>query len=236
MTEKIKTGIEELDVILDGGLPRGHAVLLAGSCGTGKTILSQEFLFAGAKEYDEVGIYISLSESREKMISNLEGFDFYDTKMMEQNKIKIVDITQDARLMNLEPLTVNGVMNMISSIIRDSEAKRVVIDSVTAICNSLGNEKNIRDFLFELGLQLEYLDCTTLFISEVPPMEFTYSVFGVEEFIADGVILLREMEDKTGNLIRTLQVVKMRGVNHSRARNAMEITQAGIQLKPMFEL
>jgi len=236
MTEKIKTGIEELDSILEGGIPRGHSVLLAGSCGTGKTILSQEFLFAGAREYDEVGIYISLSESREKMISNLESFEFYDAKMMEENKIKIVDITQDARLMNLEPLTVNGVMNMISSIIRDSEAKRVVIDSVTAICNSLGNEKNIRDFLFELGLQLEYLDCTTLFISEVPPMEFTYSVFGVEEFIADGVILLREMEDKTGNLIRTLQVVKMRGVHHSRARNAMEITQTGIQLKPMFEI
>ena len=170
------------------------------------------------------------------MIANLESFSFYDAKLMEQNKIKIVDITQDARLMNLEPLTVNGVMNMISSIIRDSEAKRVVIDSVTAICNSLGTEKNIRDFLFELGLQLEYLDCTTLFISEVPPMEFTYSVFGVEEFIADGVILLREHEDKSGNLIRTLQVVKMRGVNHSRARNVMEITKDGIQLKPMFEL
>jgi len=236
MVEKIKTGVAELDDILDGGIPKGHNILLAGSCGTGKTIFSEQFLFAGAKDYDEIGIYISLSESREKMIANLESFKFYDSKMMEQNKIKIVDITQDARLMNLEPLTVNGVMNMISSIIRDSEAKRVVIDSVTAICNSLGTEKNIRDFLFELGLQLEYLDCTTMFISEVPPMEFTYSVFGVEEFIADGVILLREYEDKTGNLIRTLQVVKMRGVDHSRARNVLEITKDGIQLKPMFEL
>lgn len=235
MVEKVKTGIQELDNILDGGIPRGHSVLLAGSCGTGKTILSQQFLFTGAREFDETGIYVSLSESRDKMIRNLESFGFYDQKLVESDKIKIVDITQDARLMNLEPLTVNGIMNMISSMIRDSGAKRVVLDSLTAICNSLESEKNIRDFLFELGLQLEYLECTTLFVSEIPPMKFQYSVFGVEEFIADGVILLTELEQK-GDLIRTLQVVKMRGVNHSRARHIVEITGDGIVLKPMFEL
>lgn len=234
MVRKIKTGIEGLDSLLGGGIPQGHSVLLAGSCGTGKTILSQEFLFTGAKE-GENGIYITLSESRDKMIRNMEEFNFFDTDIVESNKIKIVDMTQDARLMNLEPLTVNGIMNMITSIIRDSKAERVVIDSITAICNILSDDKSIRELLFELGLQLQYLDCTTIFISEIPPMKFQYSVFGIEEFISDGVILLSEFEDK-GDLIRTLQVVKMRGVGHARNRQIMQITKEGIELKPMFEI
>ncbi|HEX55328.1 MAG: circadian clock protein KaiC [Candidatus Altiarchaeales archaeon] len=235
MVELIKTGIPELDEILNGGIPRGNSVLLAGSCGTGKTILSEQFLFTGARENDEVGIYISLSEPRDKILSNLEPFKFYDSRLVEEEKIKIVDITQDARLINLEPLTVNGIISMIGSIIRDSGAQRVVIDSLTAICNSLGNERNIREFIFELGLQLGYLDCTTIFISEIQPMKFQYSVYGVEEFIADGVILLSEFEDK-GDLIRTLQVVKMRGVKHARNKHILEITEEGVKLKPMFEL
>ncbi|MBN2251009.1 MAG: AAA family ATPase [Candidatus Altiarchaeota archaeon] len=235
MVERIKTGIESLDNLLEGGLPKSHCVLLAGSCGTGKTILCQQFLFTGARESDETGIYISLSESREKMIGYLEQFEFYDKALLDSNRIRIVDITQDSRLMNLEPLNVKSIMNMIVSVIRENNARRVVIDSVTAICNSLQDASEIREFLFELGLQLQYLDCTTILISEVPPMAFQYSVFGIEEFITDGVILMRELENK-GDLLRTLQVVKMRGVAHSRNRNILEISTRGIELKPMFEI
>lgn len=234
--EKIKTGIETLDAILEGGIPRKHSILLAGSCGTGKTILSQTFLFTGAKYYNEPGLYISLSESKEKMLSYLSHFEFFDQRVIEEQKIRVVDITEDLRLRNLEPLTVESVMNIIISVIKETKAKRVVIDSVTAICNSLNKEANIRDFLFELGLQLQYLDCTTILISEIPPMSFQYSVFGIEEFITDGVILMREIETKGGDLLRTLQVIKMRGVAHTRNRNIVEITNKGIELKPMFEI
>ena len=232
--EKLKTGVKELDDILGGGIPKGHSVLLAGSCGTGKTILSQQFLFTGSKDYNDLGIYIILSESEGKMVENLKNFSFFDKKLLDEGKVKILDITQDARLTNLEPLTVGGMLNMITSIIRDSEAKRVVVDSITAVCNSLGSEKKVRDFILELGLQLQYSNCTTLFISEVPPMKLKYSMFGVEEFIADGVILLKEYEHKA-DLLRTLQVIKMRGVNHSRAKHLLEITDSGISLKPWFE-
>jgi len=229
----ISTGIKGLDELLTGGIPEGNSVLLAGSCGTGKTILSEEILFKGA-ENNEVGVYISLSESRDKIIQNIEGFSFYKPEFLENGMIHILDITEDARLVNLEPLTVNGIINMIASIIRDGGAKRVVIDSVTGICNTLGSERKIREFIFELGLQLSYLDCTTIFISEVPPMVHQYSVYGIEEFIADGVILLGYYEDR-GELIRTLQTVKMRGVNHSRKKQIVEITTDGIVLKPTFD-
>jgi circadian clock protein KaiC len=81
---------------------------------------------------------------------------------------------------------------------------------------------------------LMYLDCTSILISEIPPLTFKYSMFGVEEFIADGVIMLSEFERK-GELLRALQVIKMRGINHSRNKHVMEILREGITLVPMFK-
>jgi len=170
------------------------------------------------------------------MLSYLKDFSFYNQAAVDGNKVRIVDITENLMLRNLEPLTVESVLKVITNEIKTSGAKRVVIDSVTAICNSLKEESNVRDFLFELGMQLQYLDCTAILISEIPPMKFQYSVFGVEEFITDGVILMRELENKSGDLLRTLQVVKMRGVLHSRNRNLVEISQKGLEIKPIFEV
>jgi len=235
MAEKIRTGIEGLDNLLDGGLPKAHCILLAGSCGTGKTILCQQFLFTGAREYNDSGVYISLSESRDKMVGYLEQFEFFDRAYIDSRLIRIVDITQDPRLMNFQPLSARTILDIIVSVIRENNAKRVVIDSLTAICTALGDDADIRGFIFELGLQLQFLNCTTILISEVPPMSFQYSVYGIEEFITDGVILMRELENK-GDLLRTLQVVKMRGAGHSRSRSILEISTKGVELKPMFEL
>lgn len=234
MQEQLKTGIEGLDNILAGGIPRGHLVLLAGSCGTGKTILATEFLFRGAKEHDETGLYISLIEPREKIIANLEDFSFFDMKLVESGKIKIVDISQDARLRGIEPQNVSGLLTLFRSIIEDSGAKRVVIDSITSICGNLADDKRIRDFVFELDFQLMYMGCTTVMISEIPPQTFVYSVYGVEEFVADGVILITEFERK-GDLIRALQVIKMRGMNHSRNKYVLKILEDGVTLIPMFK-
>ena len=233
MQEKLKTGIDTLDAILDGGIPKSHSVLLSGSCGTGKTIVSQIFLFEGAKK-GETGMYISLSEPPDKMIKNLEDFKFFDIKLIRNGKIRIVDITQDSRLKGMDPTDVRGVINLIRSMIQEADAQRVVIDSVTAISRAMGEDQKVREFIMELGFQLCYLGCTSIMISEIPPQQFMYSIYGIEEFIVDGVILLSEFEQKS-DLLRTLQVIKMRGVNHSRSKHLMKISNEGIELVPMFE-
>ncbi|MBD3388869.1 MAG: AAA family ATPase [Candidatus Altiarchaeales archaeon] len=232
MPEQLKTGIEGLDGILEGGIPKGHCVLLAGSCGTGKTVMCQQFLFDGARNGDN-GVYISLVEPMEKIIKNMSPFGFYDQKLVDEGKVKIVDMMQDTRLRGIEFNNIEGLLGIIRSIIDDNEAERVVIDSVTALCENIQEKNNIRDFILELGFQLMYQECTTIMISEIPPQTFKYSVFGVEEFIADGVVLLSEFERK-GELIRALQVIKMRGVAHSRNKHVMKILDEGINLIPMF--
>ncbi len=233
MQEQVKTGVEGLDEILAGGIPKGHNVLLAGSCGTGKTILGEQFLFDGARK-KEVGIYIALAEPREKIVKNMEDFKFYDQKLVDSGMVKIIDVSQDVRLRGLDMQNVSGVINLIRSIVQDNNAKRVVLDSITSLGEALGEEKKIRDFIFELGMQLAYMGSTMIMISEIPPQTFVYSVFGVEEFIADGVILITEFERK-GELVRTLQVIKMRGVNHSRNKYVLKITEDGVNLIPMFK-
>jgi KaiC/GvpD/RAD55 family RecA-like ATPase len=233
MHELIKTGISGLDGILGGGIPRGHTILLSGSCGTGKTILCEQFLFNGARE-GEPGVYIALSEPKEKILKNVDNFKFYDQKLLDSNMVKVVDITTDARLKGMELQNVPGIISLMRNLIEENNAKRVVIDSITHLAEALGGEEKIREFVFELGLQLSYMDTTMILISEIPPQKFVYSVFGVEEFIADGVILLTEFERK-GDLIRALQVIKMRGVDHSRSKHILKITEEGVNLIPLFK-
>jgi len=233
MQDKVGTGVVGLDEILEGGIPIGHAVLLAGSSGTGKTILTQQFLFEGAKN-GEHGVYISLSEPRDKIIKNLEDFKFFDKKLVEKGTVKIIDLSTDARIKGLDVADTAALIKLFRELVEESKAKRVVLDSITALGEAIGDEYKIREFIFELGTQLSYLDATIIFISEIPPQQFVYSVFGVEEFIADGVILLTEFERK-GDLIRALQVIKMRGVDHSRNKYVLKITSSGVNLIPLFK-
>ncbi len=233
MQELVETGIKGLDEILMGGIPKGHCVLLAGSCGTGKTVMCHQFLFEGAKA-GEPGVYISLVEPTDKILKNMASFTFCDQKLIDEGKVRIVDMTQDVRLRGIEFSNVEGLIGIIKGIIEDNGAKRVAIDSITALCENIGERSKIRDFILELGFQLMYLECTTIMISEIPPQTFKYSVWGIEEFIADGVILLSDFERK-GDLIRSLQVIKMRGVAHSRNKQVMKIMDEGINLLPMFK-
>ncbi|MFC2163102.1 RAD55 family ATPase [Candidatus Altiarchaeota archaeon] len=229
----MSTGIEGLDKIIDGGIPKGHCVLLAGACGTGKTILCQQFIFSGA-EKGEGGTYIALTEPRDKVVKNLEGFSFFDQKYIEENTVRIVDLFQDARFRNVGLKNVEGLINIIEDVIRSNNTKRLVIDSITALCENLVEGDRIRAFIFELACRLMYLEVTSILISEVPPQSNNYSNFGVEEFVADGVVMLSEFERK-GELIRALQVIKMRAMSHSRNKYVMKILSDGIILVPMFK-
>lgn len=233
MEEALKTGISGLDEVLMGGIPKNNVVLVAGSAGTGKTVLSQQFLFKGAKS-GENGVYISLVEPADKIIKNLRNFSFFEQELIDNNNVKVVDMTKDMRLRGFDFDDISSLVEVIKDIIESNDAKRVVLDSITAMCENIGSKTKIRDFILELGFELMYLETTTIMISEVKPQTFQYSVYGIEEFIADGVILLSDFERK-GELIRTLQVIKMRGVGHSRNKQVMKIMEEGINLLPMFK-
>lgn len=243
MAEKkvCETGIKELDRLLGGGIPQRIGVLVAGGPGTGKTILCLEFLFRGVEKSKENGVYLDLTEVREKLIENIETFKFYKQEYVESGNIRILDIQSTEKLKKSfftgpherTKMLGHSFASMIKDIVEENNAKRLVIDSITAIYEKFDNPADMRAFVFELLSSLSTMECTCLFISEILPYQHRYSISGIEEFMLDGIIYLSDYESKN-NLERTLQIIKMRGTKHSRVKNAMLITENGIVLTPIM--
>ena len=236
--ELCKTGIEDLDVMLGGGIPVGNTVLITGSSGSGKTTLCMQFLINGAKN-GERGVFFTITEPLFKLTKNMENFDFYDKKLIESGLVNLIDLRIISERLGLdtEKYSVedaSALLDILRDIAEELNVKRLIIDSITALCYRLQTPEMIRDFIFKLGSSLAAMKCTTFLTSEVPPQKFQYSQYGIEEFISDGIIFLGDTE-REGDLIRTFQVVKMRGSAHSRTKYMMNISSKnGIELTPLL--
>ena len=236
--ELCTTGIEDLDIALNGGIPVGSTVLMTGSSGSGKTTLCMQFLINGAKK-GERGVFFTITEPLFKLTKNMESFDFYDKKLIESGLVNLIDLRIISERLGLdtEKYTVedaSALLDILRDIADELNVKRLIIDSITALCYRLQTPEMIRDFIFKLGSSLAAMKCTTFLTSEVPPQKFQYSQYGIEEFISDGIIFLGDVE-REGDLIRTFQVVKMRGSAHSRTKYMMNIsTKNGVELTPLL--
>ena len=236
--ERCETGIPELDQILRGGIPRGNVVLLAGGSGMGKTTLAMEFLAHGA-EKGEHGLFLSVTEPVTVLERNAKEYAFLQPQHFADGSIRLLDLRAILRRMgqgSSQGFTLDdpeALVEALEAIVREYKVQRLIVDSITAICQRLEQTGRIRDFIFRLGMLLSEAGCTTILTSETPPRELRYSMFGVEEFISDGIIFLSEFE-RQNDLVRTLQVMKMRGTEHSRSRFMMDISEFGISLAPLL--
>ena len=236
---RCRTGLEVLDSELNGGIPIGSTVLISGGSGVGKTTLSMQFLTNGTK-FDEKGVFFTASEPIAKLKKHQGGYDYFDEKLIKAGKLSIIDIWSISDRLGLSPerYTVeeaNILFEVIRDITKELDAKRLIIDSITSLCYRLQTNEMIRDFIFKLGSSLTAMQCTTLLTSEVPPQVFRYSRYDIEEFIADGIIYLGDVE-RTGALIRTLQIIKMRGTSHGRTKFVLNMSSKnGIELSPMLK-
>ena len=222
--ERVKTGIRGLDELIEGGLPEKSIILLTGSTGTGKTIFALNFLVEGALN-GEPGVYISLQESPQENINQMKLFGWPIEKLIHEKKILIIQ----PELYNFDSL-----LSVIEDSVEKIKAKRLVIDSASIIGLYFENPYKVRKSLLDLGQLFKRLGCTTLAIDEIKENETTLSAFGVEEFVADGVIVLYYM--KRGNLyIRAMTIRKMRSTNHSQKVHPMEIRRPGGVLIYPFE-
>ena len=224
------TGVIELDKVLVGGFPKGAIILVAGSSGSGKTILSQQWLFEGLKN-NENGIYITLTEPIFKIIKNLETMTFYDRNAIEQEKIKIIDMRESHIKDNFNQ---ESVISFIEKQVKQTDTKRLCIDSITAIASNLDNRAHIRKFIFELGKVLSTLGCTTILTSEVTePGKF--SIYAVEEFIADAIVRLDQIKSKD-ELERVMQIIKVRGRSFGSEELYFKISEHGISVFPRLRV
>ena len=236
--DRCVTGIDGLDTILYGGIPRDNTVLLTGSCGTGKTSLALEYLIHGAVA-GENSLFISVTENSEKLLANIIPYKFFDPQLMKSGKLVFIDMpAMYERLgMTKAELTMEEIdllVAAIASLVKELGTKRLVMDSITSVCYKLKTPEKIRDFILKLSKALSDLRCTSILVSEVAANSEAYSTFGVEEAISDGIVLMANME-RRGDLLRTLQVIKMRGTMHSRAKYVLDLTPMGVLLVPLLK-
>ena len=225
MIERIPTGIEGFDELIEEGLPKESIILVAGSPGAGKTTFAAQFLYEGASKLGERGIYVCFAETRNSLVRNLLRFGWDFEKLEREGRVLILDLS------TTKESGIQSNLNLILDKINDMGAKRLVVDSFTAFSMALGEPADIRFLIHLLYRFLQKIGCTTIMISDTPWGSQRIGS-GVEEFIADGIILMQTQFDENGNLRRTLSILKMRSTNHSRKTHEYEITDSGIQITP----
>jgi len=224
--DKVLTGISSLDKILGGGLNRGDTILVAGQPGAGKTTLGFEFLYSGATKYGENGAYITFVESVNKLKRDALKFGWDFEKLIKEKKIRFLDLIQVIGVKGVEA-NFSIMMNEIESV----GAKRVVIDSLSAMTSYIETKAIARTFIGVLNKFLEKVGCTTFLLVEVPWGRSDIGS-GFEEFLADGLIVLESTIDHF-RVRRMLFVPKMRGCNHDLSCYDFFISTDGINVSPI---
>src|SRR3990172_626969 len=216
----VKTGIEGLDSLFaDGGFPKGNSILLIGGPGTGKTIFGMQYLYKGATEYGENGIFVSLLEHPEKIRKYTLKFKWDVEALGEQGKLILIDaITQRVKKTDLETslvkkgLDMTHLLNILQQTVKKTGAKRVEIDAISALSLRVGDVFDVRTEMLRLSLGLAELGVTTIVISEALHTGIGTTDFPVEAFLFDGIISMH-LDSEAQK--RKLAIRKMRGAKHA---------------------
>ncbi|MCS4541687.1 MAG: ATPase [Euryarchaeota archaeon] len=232
--DRIKSGIIGLDYIIGGGFFQSSTILISGGAGTGKSIFGIQFLYKGAMEHNENGILLAVEERPRDIRRYMLGFGWDLKKLEDQNKLVIIDasaarlgIPSGEKYVEMRPFELDSLMSTIIKIIEKIQAKRLVIDSIPSLFLQQEHELAIRREILRLGALLSETGCTAILTTEADTQGNKLSKFGVEEFIAQGLVLLSLKEQAT-ELKRSLIVLKMRGTKHSTRRYPFDITPNGI--------
>ena len=218
---RIATGIPGVDRLLEGGLPFGNTVLLSGACGTGKSTFAMQFLYNGAKFYNEPGVYITLEEDPDDLITSMELFGWDISDLIKKKKMLII---------KPDVYKFDSIKRIIADAIDKIEAKRLVVDSFSVMLTYFNDPYEIRNGLVQLDREIKKMNCTTMVISDIKDVSDTYSTTGVEEFIVDGVMVLYIIKGKdiASPSRRALFVRKMRATHHPLLYFPFDIHAGGV--------
>ncbi|WP_437872934.1 ATPase domain-containing protein [Sorangium sp. So ce363] len=222
---RLRTGISRLDELLGDGIPRGSTLLIAGVAGTGKTVLSLEFIYRGAKA-GEKGIFFSFEESEARLRATARGLGWDLDAEIERGMVEIVFIPQP-------DILVEGHLLMLSERILGMKARRVVVDSVSVFLHKVRDPQVDREKVFQLASVIHNAQAVGFLATDIPYGTNQISRFGVEETVVDGVILLSSTEEGLERQ-RYIEIYKLRNTAHLRGRHSVHIGPGGLIVYPRY--
>jgi circadian clock protein KaiC len=231
---KCPTGINGLDEITGGGLPRGRPTLVCGSAGCGKTLLAAEFLVRGAAQFGEPGVLMAFEETEAELKANVASLGFDLEGLVRRKKI-VIDYVhiEPSEVQESGEYDLEGLFVRLNHAIDSIGAKRVVLDTLEALFSSLGNEAILRAELRRLFRWLKVKGVTAVITAERGREQLTRH--GLEEYVSDCVILLdHRVNDQIAT--RHLRVVKYRGALHGTNEFPFLIGNEGISVLPITSL
>ncbi|WP_406660023.1 ATPase domain-containing protein [Methanolobus sp. ZRKC3] len=232
---RVPTGIPGFDDLIEGGFIENDVILLRGGPGAGKSTFGAQYLHEGIEKYNEPGVYITFEETPARIMRNMwrHGWDL--ERLIKEDKLRIIraDPIAYGRYIekNKDPnsnketddTTIETVLKQIFASIQEIGAKRLFIDSITSLKIS-PDPVDVRYIILEFIKNIENFDCTTLITSEINKDS---DHFSVEEYLAEGVICLQVFRI-AGERIRSIEILKMRGVKHDEALRPYAIADQGI--------
>ena len=231
VVRRVRTGVPGMDEILYGGIPERNVVLLSGGPGTGKSIFGMQFLYYGL-ERGESTVFVALEEHPVSVIRSFRHFGWDVLKYEQKGKFALVDAftggigkyAEKAKFVVKNPDDPRELMDVLRQAIREVDATRVTIDSVSTLY--LNKPSVARSIIMQLKRVIAGLGCTAIFVSQVSVGERGFGGPGVEHAV-DGIVRL-DLDEIDGKLYRSIIVWKMRATKHSMLRHPMEITDKGI--------
>ncbi|MEM3698291.1 MAG: ATPase domain-containing protein [Archaeoglobaceae archaeon] len=235
MLERVPTGIPGFDELCEGGLLRDRSYLVSGPSGSGKTVFALQFIVNGVEKFNEPGIFVTTEERPQHLREHSITFGWDLEKLEDENMLAIVDATStkiglpsDEKYIDVRPFDTRSLLDQIITIQDEIGAKRAVVDSTTSIGFVIGDPAKFRVELLKISTTMEILGLTSLLTCEVienGPDKI--SRFGVENFVVEGTIVLYYTRIENTRM-RSIEIFKMRGTNHSKKIHPFEITNRGI--------
>jgi len=232
--EKSPTGINGLDDITFGGLPKGRPTLICGSAGSGKTLMAMEFLVKGAQKYDEPGVFVAFEETSEELTKNFASLGFDLDDLVDKSKLVVDYIYIDkSEIEETGEYDLEGLFIRLGLAIDSIGAKRVALDTLEVLFSGFQNEAILRSELQRLFRWLKDKGVTAIVTGERG--ETSLTKYGLEEYVADCVILLdNRMIEQIAT--RRLRIIKYRGSIHGTNEYPFLIETDGISVLPITSL
>ncbi|MFO7848502.1 MAG: circadian clock protein KaiC [Spirochaetia bacterium] len=230
---KLPTGINGLDTVLEGGIPRGRMLTVSGTAGSGKTVLLNEFLYRGITEYGENGVFVTFEEVPSDIVKNVGNFGWDYNKLLKEEKLLFVDLSPSMESIEeiSEDYELSPIILRITQAIHKIHARRIVIDSIASLFSQLSNQGKVRKLIYQLTQELKKMGLTGIISSEQQGHRGECEGGSVEEYVTDGVIQLKIVPGEQ-QLLRKMLVTKLRGVGYRSGFVQFAITSKGLEVYP----